>query len=117
MTTSEPKPAWHEIVRDALKENNVRLVTYVPDNVLKPLIKCVHEDDFFTAFPSLNYQHRPRRQFADTIKNRQRRRRIPKAKKKIECRRVNGRLGAFGYENRANLRSERQLAVCNSVID
>lgn len=50
---AEPQPtgrAWHEIVRDTLKANDVRLVTYVPDNVLKPLIAGVHEDKFFTAF-------------------------------------------------------------------
>ncbi|MEA2936162.1 MAG: hypothetical protein QOD74_2808 [Variibacter sp.] len=44
--------AWHEIVRDTLKANDVRLVTYVPDNVLKPLIAGVHGDPFFTAFPT-----------------------------------------------------------------
>src|SRR5947208_6306519 len=43
---------WHEIVRDTLKANGVRLVTYVPDNVLKPLIAAVHADDHFTAFPT-----------------------------------------------------------------
>jgi sulfopyruvate decarboxylase alpha subunit len=43
-------PGWHEIVRDTLKANSVKLVTYVPDNVLKPLIKAVHEDSYFTAF-------------------------------------------------------------------
>jgi sulfopyruvate decarboxylase alpha subunit len=43
---------WHEIVRDTLKANEVRLVTYVPDNVLKPLIGAVHGDSFFTAFAS-----------------------------------------------------------------
>src|ERR671917_2811340 len=42
--------AWHEIVRDTLKTNDVRLVTYVPDNVLRPLIAGVHADPFFTAF-------------------------------------------------------------------
>lgn len=48
----EPGRSWHEIVRDTLKQNQVRLVTYVPDNVLKPLIKGVHDDAFFTAFPT-----------------------------------------------------------------
>ena len=43
-------PAWHEIVRDVLKARDVRLVTYVPDNVLRPLIEAVHADPFFTAF-------------------------------------------------------------------
>jgi sulfopyruvate decarboxylase alpha subunit len=44
--------AWHEIVQGALKANEVRLVTYVPDNVLKPLIKGIHEDPYFTCFPT-----------------------------------------------------------------
>ncbi len=42
--------AWHEIVRDTLKAHDVKLVTYVPDNVLKPLIAAVNEDQYFTAF-------------------------------------------------------------------
>ena len=33
-----------------LKANEVRLVPYVPDNVLRPLIEAVHADPFFTAF-------------------------------------------------------------------
>ncbi len=41
---------WHEIVRDVLKRHNVSLITYVPDNVLRPLIEGVHADPFFTAF-------------------------------------------------------------------
>src|ERR1700760_2488887 len=45
-----PEQSWHEIVRDVLKRHNVNLVTYVPDNVLRPLIEGVHEDPFFTAF-------------------------------------------------------------------
>lgn len=45
-----PARAWHEIVRDALKAQDVRLVTYVPDNVLRRLIEAVHADPFFTAF-------------------------------------------------------------------
>jgi sulfopyruvate decarboxylase alpha subunit len=45
-----PTPAWHEAVIQAFKDNNVRLVVYVPDNVLRPLIDAVHTDDFFTAF-------------------------------------------------------------------
>jgi hypothetical protein len=40
---------WHEIVRDVLKRHNVGLVTYVPDNLLRPLIGAVHADPFFTA--------------------------------------------------------------------
>ena len=34
--------AWHEIVRDVLKRHEVKLVTYVPDNVLRPLIEGIH---------------------------------------------------------------------------
>jgi sulfopyruvate decarboxylase alpha subunit len=50
--TAEPPRAWHEIVVATLKANDVRLVPYVPDNVLKPLIAAVHADPFFTAFPT-----------------------------------------------------------------
>jgi sulfopyruvate decarboxylase alpha subunit len=42
---------WHEIVRDRLKANDVRLVPYVPDRVFTPLIKALHADEFFTTFP------------------------------------------------------------------
>ncbi len=42
--------AWWEIVRDVLKRNQVKLVTYVPDNVLNPLIAAIHADDYFHAF-------------------------------------------------------------------
>ena len=45
-----PTRPWHAIVHDTLKRNQVRLVTYVPDRVLTPLIKSVHADDFFIAF-------------------------------------------------------------------
>jgi sulfopyruvate decarboxylase alpha subunit len=41
---------WHEITVEVLKRHDVRLVTYVPDNVLRPLIDAVHGDRFFTAF-------------------------------------------------------------------
>jgi sulfopyruvate decarboxylase TPP-binding subunit len=42
--------SWHEIVLDVLKRHDVRLVTYVPDNVLRPLIDAVHADPCFTVF-------------------------------------------------------------------
>ena len=42
--------AWWEIVRDVLKRNEVKLVTYVPDNVLNPLISAIHADPYFNAF-------------------------------------------------------------------
>ena len=50
MDEEAPNRAWHEIVRDVLKRHDVRLVTYVPDNVLRPLLDAVHADPFFTAF-------------------------------------------------------------------
>ena len=43
------QPAWHERIVEVLKANQVRLVTYIPDNVLSPLIAAVHADPFFTA--------------------------------------------------------------------
>ena len=42
----ETPSAWHEIVRDVLKRHQVKLVTYVPDNVLRPLIEGVHADPY-----------------------------------------------------------------------
>jgi sulfopyruvate decarboxylase alpha subunit len=42
--------AWHQIALDVLKANEVRLIPYVPDNVLKPLIAAIHADPFFHAF-------------------------------------------------------------------
>jgi sulfopyruvate decarboxylase alpha subunit len=47
---AEGEATWHGIVLDVLKRHDVRLVTYVPDNVLRPLIEGVHADAFFTAF-------------------------------------------------------------------
>jgi sulfopyruvate decarboxylase TPP-binding subunit len=45
-----PDRNWYEIVRDVLKQHKVRLVTYVPDNVLRPLIELIEADPFFTCF-------------------------------------------------------------------
>ena len=39
--------SWHERMVKVLKANDVRLVTYIPDNVLAPLITAVHEDAWF----------------------------------------------------------------------
>jgi sulfopyruvate decarboxylase alpha subunit len=52
MSTVTPKSdaTWHEAVIRALKDNEVRFVVYVPDNVLRPLINAVHADPYFTAF-------------------------------------------------------------------
>jgi sulfopyruvate decarboxylase alpha subunit len=41
---------WHEIVLASLKSNAVKLVVHVPDRVLTPLIKALHDDAFFTCF-------------------------------------------------------------------
>jgi sulfopyruvate decarboxylase TPP-binding subunit len=41
---------WHETVLASLKSNDVRLVLYVPDRVLTPLIEALHADSFFTCF-------------------------------------------------------------------
>ena len=41
---------WHAIVERTFKANDVKLVTYVPDRVLTPLIAAIHGDPFFTAF-------------------------------------------------------------------
>ncbi len=40
---------WYDIVIRVLKANQVKLVAYVPDNVLKPLIERLHADDYFTV--------------------------------------------------------------------
>jgi len=49
---AEGQTPWHEVTRQVFKDNDIRLVTYVPDNVLRPLIGAVNEDPFFTAFPT-----------------------------------------------------------------
>jgi sulfopyruvate decarboxylase alpha subunit len=43
---------WHGVVLQTLKRNDIRLVPYVPDRVLTPLIKSIHADPFFTTFPT-----------------------------------------------------------------
>jgi sulfopyruvate decarboxylase alpha subunit len=56
MTAAEAeKPqleAWHDIVLQTLKQNDIRLVPYVPDRVLTTLIRNIHADPFFTSFPT-----------------------------------------------------------------
>ena len=47
-STSPALPPWHEILVQVLKANQIRLVTYVPDRVLTPLIGALHADDYFT---------------------------------------------------------------------
>jgi sulfopyruvate decarboxylase alpha subunit len=43
---------WGAIALRALKANDVKLITYVPDRVLASLIKSLHADSFFTCFPT-----------------------------------------------------------------
>ena len=53
MSPDQVKPqtnGWDDIVTASLKQNDVRLVTYVPDRVLTPLIAKLHDDPFFTTF-------------------------------------------------------------------
>ncbi len=50
-TPGEAGPSWHATLLQAFKDNQVRLVPYVPDNVLRPLIEGIHADPYFTAFP------------------------------------------------------------------
>ena len=44
--------AWHEVVLETFKRNDIRLVPYVPDRVLTTLIRNIHADPFFTTFPT-----------------------------------------------------------------
>ncbi len=47
--TDTPK-SWHALVLASLKANDIKLIVYVPDRVLTPLIKALHEDAFFNVF-------------------------------------------------------------------
>jgi sulfopyruvate decarboxylase TPP-binding subunit len=38
---------WSDTFLGILKDNDVRLVSYVPDNVLTPLLKGVTADNYF----------------------------------------------------------------------
>lgn len=48
--TAPSSQPWHRIVLDTFKRNEIRLVPYVPDNVLRPLIDAIHADPYFTIF-------------------------------------------------------------------
>ena len=41
--------AWSDVFLKALKDNDVRLVSYVPDNVLTPLLKGIASDNYFMS--------------------------------------------------------------------
>jgi sulfopyruvate decarboxylase alpha subunit len=49
MATEKAAPAWYETVVEVFKANEIRLIAYVPDNVLAPLIRMVHTDPYFTV--------------------------------------------------------------------
>jgi sulfopyruvate decarboxylase alpha subunit len=49
MAGSPPIEPWYEVVVRVLKDNEVRLVGYVPDNVMAPLIRLVEADPYFTC--------------------------------------------------------------------
>jgi sulfopyruvate decarboxylase alpha subunit len=49
MSADKPAETWYEIVVQVLKANDVRLIAYVPDNVLLPLIRQLHADPYFTV--------------------------------------------------------------------
>ena len=48
-TATPAAETWEETVVRILKANDVRLVAYVPDKVLAPLIARLHADDYFTV--------------------------------------------------------------------
>ena len=53
IAAAAPDETWDEIVVRVLKANRVKLVTYVPDKVLAPLIERLHADDYFSViFPA-----------------------------------------------------------------
>jgi len=52
MAAAETAPSWHDIVLQTLKRNEIRLVPYVPDRVLTPLIRNLHADSYFNVFPT-----------------------------------------------------------------
>ena len=40
---------WFDTFLRILKDNDVRLIAYVPDNVLTPLVKGVGADNYFLS--------------------------------------------------------------------
>ena len=48
-TAGKTGESWDETVVRVLKSNQVRLVAYVPDKVLAPLIQGIRADDWFTV--------------------------------------------------------------------
>jgi len=50
LSRSNEDAGWHGPVVRAFKDNDVKLVVYVPDNVLRPLIAAVEADQYFSVF-------------------------------------------------------------------
>jgi sulfopyruvate decarboxylase TPP-binding subunit len=48
-TDHDTRMSWSDGFLRTLKENDVRLVTYVPDNVLTPLISGAAADNYFMS--------------------------------------------------------------------
>ncbi len=48
-TAGQPGESWDETLVRVFKANEIRLITYVPDKVLAPLIKRLHADSYFTV--------------------------------------------------------------------
>jgi sulfopyruvate decarboxylase alpha subunit len=46
---SRARMGWSETIVQTLKDNDVRFISYVPDNVLTPLIKGVTSDNYFMS--------------------------------------------------------------------
>lgn len=48
-TAGQAGESWDKTLVRVFKANEIRLITYVPDKVLAPLIKRLHADDYFTV--------------------------------------------------------------------
>jgi sulfopyruvate decarboxylase alpha subunit len=48
-TAGYPGETWDETLVRVFKANEIKLITYVPDKVLAPLIKRLHADPYFTV--------------------------------------------------------------------
>ncbi len=48
-TSGAAGETWDETLVRVFKANEIKLITYVPDKVLAPLIKRLHADDYFTV--------------------------------------------------------------------
>lgn len=49
--------AWERDIADALAENDVELVAYLPDSAVSPLVDVVRDDDAFTTVELTREEH------------------------------------------------------------